>query len=341
MANQIVPFNDDMNQLPAHLREQFGDMANSELAGGISAGYPVLSFKGKTWSLREGGTSTVIMRDDDEPASAIEVVLVKANSNLSKVYYESGYVEGSDAKPTCYSNDGHAPEADAAVPQCTTCGACPRNAWGSRITEGGKKGKSCSDSRRIAVVPSGELGRAMLLRIPAATLKDLAAYSDMLTRRNAPYQAVVTKIGFEHSVAHPQLTFKAVRWLDADEAKKITELLNSDVIGQITGSTPRVSAPAIAAPTPTQRAAPVAQAAPVAPKKAAPEAVSSFGKPKAAPAEAVATPVSTKAASKPKTGGFTSPAPEPKAEPEPSRAASRIAAANSELDAALAELDDQ
>lgn len=337
MSN-IVPFEDDGMGLPAHLRSTFGDQVNGDLSGGISGGYPVLSYKGKTWALSEGDKREVIMRPgtDDEPASALEVVIVAANSALSKVYYEGGYVEGSDAKPVCYSNDSIRPAADAERPQCATCAACPKNAWGSRITENGSKGKACSDSRRIAVVPSGDLEHPMLLRVPAATLKDLKAYADMLTRRNAPYQAVVTKIAFDPTVAHPKFTFKAVRWLNAQEAETVAQTMQLEVVGQITGtSTPRTSAQqtvAQAAPAPAVAETP-AQAS-----KPAPAGGTVAGRAKPAPAPSDSGTV--KATPAKKTSAFSAPADESKPAPAPSKTASKIMDATAELDAALAELDD-
>ncbi len=328
--NKLIPFNEDTNTLPAHLREAFGDISNNDLAGGVSSGYPVLSFKGKTWSLREGGVSSIIedvdKNGDAIPASSIEVVIVKANGHLSKVYYEGGYTEGSDEKPACYSNNGNSPEADAVNPQSTTCALCPHNQWGSRISENGSKGKACSDSRRMAVVPNGELGRPMLIRVPAASLKDLGAYSQLLTRRNAPYQAVATRIGFDPTVAHPKLTFKALRWLDAAEAAEVRTTMQSDVVAQIIGADhasvaalpprpahvePEAPKPKAAMPKPAAKVAPKPEPAPepepVAAKK------TTFGAPKAVA---------------------------PKPAPEQSRAAQKIAAATDDLDAALAELDD-
>jgi hypothetical protein len=368
MSNEITVFDEsDMSQLPAHLQGMAGQ--NDDLSGGVSQGYSVLSYKGKTWALSQGGNRTIIMRPNsvDEPASALEVVIVKANPHLSKVYYPGGYVEGSDAKPVCYSNDGHGPAADAVQPQCSTCAGCPRNAWGSRITENGSKGKECSDSRRVAVVPSGDLGNPMLLRVPAATLKDLAAYADMLSRRNAPYCAVVTRIAFDPSVAHPKFTFKALRWLSADEAAKVAETLNMDVIGHITGTAERGAAMANdglgQAPAHVQIAAPAPQAAPQRPAPAPARAVApppaavapaanaggfGFGgeatPAAAAPASRASKPRASKAAAAqaapPPSAAFAAAELPPKAAPAPSKTAQRISEASADLDAALAELDD-
>jgi len=338
MANEMIPFK-DTGSLPAHLKGLVGDVGNDELVGGVSSGYPVLSFKGKTWSLREGGTSNIIMKEDDEDevASSLEVVILKANPHLSKVYYESGYSEGSDAKPTCYSHNGSTPASDATKAQAATCAMCPHNAWGSRISENGSKGKACSDSRRVAVAAAGDIGRPMLLRIPAATLKDLAGYAQILTQRNAPYQAVVTKIGFDPTVAHPKLTFKAVRWLSAEEYAEVSTVMASEVVKQIIGAEAEAAAP---------RAVDAIAHLPAKPKHVEPEPEpapkakpAGFGKkkveevPAEEPEEAPAPKAKTTklAAAKPAAA---------KAEAPKSKAAEKLVEVGSDLDDALASLDD-
>ncbi len=243
MANDLIIDNDEDGALalPAHLRGTAA--AADDLSGGLSGGYPVISIKGKRFAISDGGSREVIMRPDepDEPASSLQVVIVKSNPHLSKVYYEQGYSEGSDAKPTCYSNNGVGPAADAQSPQSPTCAVCPHNEWGSRISDSGGKGKACGDSRRIAVCPVGELDRPMLLRIPAATLRELANYAGNLKRRNAPYQAVVTKLSFDNNVAHPKLNFKSVRWLDAKEWAQVQELMSNPTLDQIVGTGEKVA----------------------------------------------------------------------------------------------------
>lgn len=253
MANDLIPFDDD--EVPAVAGELFGD-SNDDLSGGVNLGYPVISYRGKTWAINEGDVRTPVTRtiDDEEvPSPYIEVVIVKANPNLSKVYYEDGYEEGSNAKPTCYSHDGKAPAADAANPQAEACLACPHNAWGSRITDNGSKGKACADSRRLCVVPSGQLDRPMLLRVPAGSLKDLVAYGDMLKRRKTPYQAVVTRISFDVDAAHPKFVFKAKAWLGPESQKQIAELMRQDIVQQVVGtSTPADRLPPVATAPKTQ-----------------------------------------------------------------------------------------
>lgn len=48
-------------------------------------------------------------RTSSLPGSVVILKAGPAGDKLSKVYYASGYTEGSDAKPLCYSNDGIAP----------------------------------------------------------------------------------------------------------------------------------------------------------------------------------------------------------------------------------------
>jgi hypothetical protein len=162
----------------------------------------------------------------------------------------------------------------------------------------------------------------MLLRVPAATLKDLAGYADMLTRRGAPYQAVVTKIGFDPTVAHPKMTFKATRWLDADEAAKVKELMDDSVIEQITGTQRQ---PTVAAkPTVVQK-----------PQAEVKKPTTTLMKPKEVEPEVEKKPAV-------KATGFGGPAkaPAPKEAPPPSKASAKLIEASNELDAALGELDD-
>jgi hypothetical protein len=235
--SQMIPF--ESAKLPAHLLEAFGGLTNDLLVSG-NGGFPTVSIKGKVFTLKRGDEKTLITRpDSDEPAASLEVVILKAGpagDKLAKVYYSGGFTEGSDAKPVCFSNDGIKPSINAQSPQCTTCAGCPQNAWGSHVSDEGKKGKACSDSKRLAIAPAGQINDPMLLRVPAASLKALTAFGQQLAKRGVPYQAVIAKIGFDYSVAHPALTFKPVGFVDDATLLEVKEMVDSDVVGRITGS---------------------------------------------------------------------------------------------------------
>lgn len=223
-------------QVPDHIRNRFGgSLTNSDLSGGITGGFPVISYKGKVWALVKNGEKTIMVNDEGDPRASIDVVVVKAAPTLSKSYYKGGFEEGSSDAPDCYSYDAVAPSADSPSPQSKTCATCPRNVWGSRISDNGKKGRECADVKRLAVADPDDLEEAILLRVPAASLKFLGQFADMLSKRGAPYQAVKTRIGFDPTVAHPQFTFKAPGWLTEEQLDKVEALMNSDTVNRILG----------------------------------------------------------------------------------------------------------
>jgi hypothetical protein len=64
-------------------------------------------------------------------------------------------------------------------------------------------------------------GGPMLLRVPPTSLANLSLYAGNLSRRGAPLEALVTRIGFNVDLAYPQLTFTPMRWLTDEEARTI------------------------------------------------------------------------------------------------------------------------
>lgn len=217
--------------------------ANDELGAGVNSSYGIVGYKGKVWSIRFGGEDKPLMREDgDGPRNSIEVVLVKASAAISKIFYKNGYVEGSNAAPDCWSADGVKPDASVQNKCNATCADCPMNAWGSRVTDAGKQGKQCADSRRVAVIPAEDMdnelfGGPMLLRVPAASLKDLKAYGDLLSSYQYPYYAAVTRIAFDPKEAYPKFVFSAVRPLNDAEAAKVMLLRDDKRVGTVLAET--------------------------------------------------------------------------------------------------------
>jgi hypothetical protein len=230
MSNQVATLPKNFGVVPDAFR---GSAAkNDELGQGVASSYGIIGYRGKVWSTKYQGVETPLMREDGDGArGSIEVVIVKAAAAIAKIYYKNGYQDGANMAPDCWSSDGIKPDAAAQGKVSPTCANCPMNAWGSRVTDAGKPGKACSDSRRIAVVPLNDmhnemLGGPMLLRVPAASLKDLKAYGDLLNGYNFPYYAVATRISFDPAEAYPKFVFSAIRPLTNDEALTIAELRN-------------------------------------------------------------------------------------------------------------------
>lgn len=233
MSN-IIPF--ESGNLPAYLKSADAAALNDDLlAHGGTGGFPVISIKGKVFAVRRDGVRTVIPnpKDPDSAATSIEVVLLKVNKNTSKVYYATGWKEGDDSKPTCFSNDGKTPDASVEKPQAKSCATCKHNQWGSKISDSGTKLKSCSDSVRMAVAPAGQLNDPMLLRVPAASMKAVAEYGAMLKRRNVPYNSVVTRIGFDIEAPTPKLTFKPLGFMPPDQFEEASQMANAEIVDNI------------------------------------------------------------------------------------------------------------
>ena len=192
-----------------------------EFETGTRMGYPFLSIKGKNFTLIRNDERTLVTKpNSDEPASALEVVVVRSAPGISKVYYRERYTEGSQERPDCFSNDGIAPGADSRTPQAKSCAACPHNQWGSRITDDGKKAKSCADSKRLVIAPLGQINDPMLLRVPATSLKNWDQYVQSLKRRGVTPPMVATKLSFDWHAPYPLLTFTALGVLPSEMAEQ-------------------------------------------------------------------------------------------------------------------------
>jgi len=239
MSN-IIPFEQSAN-LPAHLMAAGALALNDAAEEFSSVKFPVISVKNSRFSIKRDGEKTLLMRpknnpnDPDEAATYIEVAIL--NLQKSKTYYAEGYTDGAEDKPNCFSNDGITPDSSVEVKECTTCALCPQNAWNSGRNEKGEatKGKACSDVQRLAVAAVTNLDDPMLLRVPPASLKNLAEMSKQLSKRNIPLNGVVTRVSFDSEATGVVLTFKAVGYLDAPGFAKAQKLMNDDLTLAIVG----------------------------------------------------------------------------------------------------------
>ena len=249
--------------LPAELQDVFNvEELAGDLYDGASSGFAVVGFKGSRWKLKYGGEEQPVLDDNEEPKPSIEVVIIKASREISKIYYEKDYAEGDDSSPDCFSSDGTVPDAESLAPQSDTCANCSHNVWGSKITPAGKKSKACGDSRRIAVVPLDDItneayGGPMLLRVPAASLQDLAKYGKGMAAKGFPYNAIGTRLGFDIDAAFPKLTFKPIRVLKDEQLVQVAEVFRSDSVANILDQAP-VTPPAAKKPSP-KKATPKAE----------------------------------------------------------------------------------
>lgn len=237
MSN-VIPF--DSGNLPAYLKAPNRAVANDDLTAHASTGFPVMSIKGKNFTVVRDGERTVLTKEvDGEKISvpSIDVVLVKANKGTSKVFYAKGYQEGSEAtKPDCFSNTGDRPDPSVTMPQAKSCAVCPNNQWGSKIGDNGGKGKACQDSVRMAIATPDLINDPYLLRVPPASIKSLGEYGKMLAKRGVGYSMVVTKIGFDMESPTPKLTFKPTGLLSDAAYAQVQQVVTSETVQAILGS---------------------------------------------------------------------------------------------------------
>lgn len=221
-------------KVPAHLSKFAGMFGGNEALGKNGPSYPVLNFKGKVWSVVENKEKTRLTNSDGEPLQGVQVVIIRAQEGLSKVFYKEGYDEEASAgqKPDCSSNDGIKPDAGAAEKQAKTCAVCPHNVWGSGSNG---KGRACSDSKRIAVAPENDIENVMLLRVPPASLKGLAEFGANLSKKGVPFQAVVTRVTFDPEASSPKLVFKPKGFVSEDDLATIAELQEHETVKAILG----------------------------------------------------------------------------------------------------------
>lgn len=223
--------------VPANLQAAMAKQGRGdELSAGIAGGFSVISIRGKVFRVKAHGEERVLMDAEGvHPRPSMEVVLVKASEHISKIWYEHGYTEGSSAAPDCFSSTGIRPDPTSPKLQSQTCGPCPHNQWGSRVTnDGSRKGKSCQDSKRLALVPLADLrneafGGPMLMRVPPASLAEIKKYASVLNQINFPYYGVATRVSFDYTTEYPALVFSAMRPLTAEEAAVVLELRDSAV----------------------------------------------------------------------------------------------------------------
>jgi hypothetical protein len=285
----LIPFDQVTNSSLKALATAFGGIEDDEFLSGQRPSFPVISIKGSKFAVTRGGEREVIVNEDGDARSSIDIVVVRAVKGLSKVFYKDSYEEGSSEAPDCYSNTGVAPAPDAKVPQAKSCAACPNNVWGSKINEKtGKKGKLCQDSKRLAVAPLGQLNDPMLLRVPAASLTNWDTCVATLAKKGLKVPAVALKLGFDKDAAYPLLTFRPAALLPEGLIAQVQAARTLDVTMAIVGETAlpdEHGAPADVAeneplPTLADPEPEKAKPAPKAESKPGPKAV-----PKAAPAD--------------------------------------------------------
>lgn len=227
-------------KLPAYLSNRAALPSINADVIGRGIGYPVLSIKGKVFTLVKGSERKVLTRadDPDEVLQSLTLTVIRANTK-TRVFYAKAYTEGAEgesSRPDCYSADGVAPAADARNPQAKKCQLCPHAAWGSKAGSDGK-GTACTVNTRLAVADPEEL-EPYLLRVPAGSRANFADVVKMAEARGVPYNAMALKLSFDKEAPSPKLTFKIVGFVNDDTYEKVRVLFDDETVKDIVGLGP-------------------------------------------------------------------------------------------------------
>jgi hypothetical protein len=223
-----------MNQLPAHLQNrQRRDLAAAAIGGLNTGSPPHISIAGNRFTLVDDA-------GNEKPIQTLflDLCVIDANSAVSKIYFDprTPFEPGGDNSnpPICWSDNGIGASAQASVPQNTSCQICPHNAWGSATSKAtGKRTKACNDVKKLAVLVPG-IDMVFLLRIPPASLKNLAKYTQTLAGHGVDLPDALTRVEFE---SQGILKFTPMGYVDAPTAavtdKAIAAKATDALIGRL------------------------------------------------------------------------------------------------------------
>ena len=263
--------------LPAYL--QGADDATNALAGIGEGGLGSrrISIKGGVFREFIGGKEFRVSEE-----RSMNVVIIKAASKVSRIYYAGSYTEGEAVSPTCWSSDSQRPDEKSKEKQAATCLSCPQNIKGS----GQGESRACRYQQRLAVVIDGEVDKGEVYQLvlpPTSVFGDgekgklpLQAYARHLKNHGTPITGVVTEMRFDTASPTPKLVFKPVRPVTEDEFLKVQELKDSEeaikavtlTVAQTDGVKDKPK-PALAKPVAVEETEAVEEPKKAAPKKPA------------------------------------------------------------------------
>jgi len=265
--------------LPAHLKALELDDTTKSLMGGGSGGSKRISIEGGVWRLLVNGKEIAQKEERN-----LNVVIVGAAAKVSRTFYAGVYKKGQSTAPDCWSANGDYPDASVENAQSKSCATCPQNVKGS----GQGEGRACRFSQRLAVVLDNDIGGDVFqLTLPSTSIFGegevgkwpLQMYAKMIGGKGVPITAVVTEMRFDTASSTPKITFKPVRFLEANEITQAIEQGKTDAarkaitmtVTQSDGvqklAAPVAQAPAAEEPKATAVEEPVAEPTKVVKKK--------------------------------------------------------------------------
>lgn len=217
------------------------------LVAGMGAGaHPRISIAGNAFNKMDAAGNKLQVGGFDQGDQSrkgvglyLDLVVIDWNDNVSKVFYPD-WDPNEVTPPTCYSDNGTGPSAQAQAPQAPTCISCYWNTWGSDVSKmTGKDTKGCNDVKKVAVIiPEDPHNMTYEFRIPPASLKNLRAYvgwfgsqKHFADDRALEITDVITRVYFE---SQGILNFMPVGYLDGNspDSARIDAIWDAEDAGQ-------------------------------------------------------------------------------------------------------------
>lgn len=206
-----------MSAIPAHiaaLMAKANVAKTDEMALGGSS-VPRISTKKSRFTAKVGADETRL----GEEIYVVILGISPSGPMLAKTFYASGYTEGSNDAPDCSSTNGLVPDSFVQNPVSKVCATCPKNQWGSAVSQAGKKAKACSESKQLHVVLAEDALKenptVYLLTVTVNTFKNFTEFGNSLRSQGITSPCfVMTKVSFDEEASVPKLEFEMSGFLD-------------------------------------------------------------------------------------------------------------------------------
>lgn len=201
---------------------------------------------------------------DPQVGRYLDVIIVGANQNKSKIYYEGDWSPQSSDPPVCWSDNGVAPSAQSITPQSPTCGQCEWNKIGSDQSKlSGKPIKACQDRKKLACFVVGDPSKELYqFQVTPAALKGLAAYGKWVAQHPsstgqgaADVSEVITRLYFQPG-QQGVVGFAAVAGIDPADNARIDAVYAQGLVAEVTGANDVPISNQLTGPAPQQQWAP-------------------------------------------------------------------------------------
>tara|TARA_R100000995_G_scaffold40181_2_gene18637 strand:+ start:5674 stop:6378 length:705 start_codon:yes stop_codon:yes gene_type:complete len=163
----------------------------------------------------------------------LDVVLINAAKNYSRVYYTSTYDSNNPRSPDCWSSNNVKPDMLSREVQSDTCSTCEKNIAGSGVGAT----RACRFYQYVALLLANDLGGAVIqLAVPGSSIfgktdggsYSMKSYAKYLVQENIDPEMLVTKMSFDSTSMAAKILFKPARWLTAEEQALVLNRGKSD-----------------------------------------------------------------------------------------------------------------